>query len=306
MCHQWCHFLVADIGIVERPRAAQAEALEAALARCVASRLPPGRSTMPSYCLPICQFKPASLRRCIPLLASLDDAAGVGEAGRPACHLPCITVNPAILQPATRLRRLAAALCASVALVACAAPKADVERTDSQAAGAPPLAMPVLVVCEAPDAELKSQCEDRLGALLQERGVAVVAAPQAALSAQGQVRGDARYLAPARAAGAKAVWVASVGLDMSAPDSQTSASVSIGLGGFGRRGGVGAGVGVAVPIGTGAAPPRYAADTRITDVASGRLVWSAKAGSPPAGDAGNQMGHLLQRLVGAAAGAHVF
>lgn len=211
-----------------------------------------------------------------------------------------------LLHPAARLPRLAATLCVSLALVACAAPRADVERTDSQAAGAPPLATPVLVVCEAPDAELKSQCEDRLGGLLQERGVAVVAAPQAATAAQGQARGDARYLAQARAAGAKAVWVASVGLDMAAPDSQTSAGVSIGLGSFGRRGGVGAGIGVTVPIGGGAAPSRYAADTRITDVASGRLVWSAKAGSPPAGDAGNQMGHLLQRLVGAAADAHLF
>lgn len=190
--------------------------------------------------------------------------------------------------------------------MACAAPRVDVARTDPQTAGAPPLATPVLVVCEAPDLELRSQCEDRLGALLQERGVAVVAAPQAAVAAQGQARGDARYMGQARAAGAKAVWVASVGPDTAAPDTQTSASVSIGLGSFGRRGGVGAGVGVAVPIGGGAAPPRYAADTRITDVASGRLVWSAKAGSPPAGDAGNQMGHLLQRLVGAAADAHVF
>lgn len=215
-------------------------------------------------------------------------------------------MNTTVLHLTTRLQRPAAAFCASLALVACAAPKADVERTDSQAAGAPPLATPVLVVCEAPDAELKSQCEDRLGGLLQERGVAVVAAPQAATAAQGQARGDARYLAQARAAGAKAVWVASVALDTAAPGSQTSASVSIGLGSFGRRGGVGAGVGVAVPIGGGAAPPRYAADTRITDVASGRLVWAAKAGSPPAGDAGSQMGHLLLRLVGAAGDAHVF
>jgi hypothetical protein len=81
--------------------------------------------------------------------------------------------------------------------------------------------------------------------------------------------------------------------------------MSIGLGGFGRGGGVG--LGVAVPIGGGgAATPQYAGDARVTDVASGRLVWTAKAGSPPAGDVSNQLDDLLRRLVGAAVDAHLF
>ena len=210
------------------------------------------------------------------------------------------------LRPTPRpLQRVAAALAAASALAACASRPVDAQWADPQMAGSAPLSAKVLVVCEAPEVVLSRLCVDRLSASLQERGATVVTAPQAPAPAQGQARDDTRYVTLARAAGATAVWAASVGPEAFVSDYRGSTGVSIGLGGFGRRGGVG--VGVAVPIGGGsAATPQYAADARVTDVASGRLVWTAKAASPPAGDVGSQLGDLLQRLVGAAADAHLF
>jgi len=203
------------------------------------------------------------------------------------------------------LRRAVAALAAALGLVACASHPVDAQWADPQMTGTSLLSAKVLVVCEATEVVLSRLCVDRLSASLQERGATVVTAPQATGPAQGQARDDARYVALARAAGASAVWAASVGPEAFATDYRASSGFSIGLGGFGRGGGVGVGVGV--PIGGGgAATPLYAADARVTDVASGRLVWTAKAGSPPSGEATSQIDNLLQRLVGAAADAHLF
>lgn len=198
----------------------------------------------------------------------------------------------------------AAALAAALGLAACASRPVDAQWADPQMAGTSLRGAQVLVVCEAQEVVLSRLCVDRLSASLQARGATVVTASQAAAPAQGQ-GGDARYVEQARAARATALWATSVGPETFASDYRASPGFSIGLGGFVGRGS-GVGVGVGVPIGSATATPLYAADVRVTDVASGRLVWTARAGSPPAGEVGRQLDDLLQRLVTAAGEAQLF
>jgi hypothetical protein len=192
---------------------------------------------------------------------------------------------------------------AALALAACAAPAVDAQWTDPQLAGQPLLGGRVLVVCESTEVVLSQLCLDRLSADLQERGAIVVAPPEP--PTPGQPGDDARYLAQARAAGATAIWAAKVGLEPQAPGYRSGPGVSIGLGGFGIGRGAGVGVGVSVPVGGDAPAPRYTADARVTDAATGRLWWTARAEPGPAGDARSQLDRLLQQLVSAAGKAQL-
>jgi hypothetical protein len=209
---------------------------------------------------------------------------------------------------ATAWRVRVALCCIPAALAACASPGVDAQWTDPQLAGNPLAHGTVYVVCEAAEVVLGRLCMDRLSADLQARGATVVVAAEPfAAPAPGQPHNDSRYLAAARAAGASTVWAATVGPAPYSAQPYSSTGVSIGLGGFTVGHGGGVGVGVSVPVGgstTGS--PRYAADARVTDAASGRLLWSARAGSPPAGDAASQIGNLLQRLIAAAGTARLF
>jgi hypothetical protein len=199
----------------------------------------------------------------------------------------------------------AAVLAATLALAGCASTGVDAQWKDPQLAGTPLRSGRVLVVCESAEVVLSRICVDRLSADLQERGATVVTAPDDSGPAPSQPRDDSRYLERARQLGASVVWAASVS-PTPASESRPGPGVSIGLGGFsfGRSSGVG--VGVSMPVGSGAAPPQYAADARVTNAANGRLLWSARAGSPPAGDGRSQVENLLQRLVNAAGEAQLF
>ena len=88
-------------------------------------------------------------------------------------------------------------------------------------------------------------------------------------------------------------------------DRQFSPGCSVGLGGFGggRRGGVG--VGGACPSAAGNPSPA-AAGVALTDIAKGRVVWTAKATTPPSADLNGQMGELAKAIVGAAEQAGLF
>jgi hypothetical protein len=81
-------------------------------------------------------------------------------------------------------------------------------------------------------------------------------------------------------------------------------SIGVGGFGFGRRSAVG--VGVEAPIGGGRVTSGYSANGRVTDVTSGRLVWTAKATAPPSSDVDAQMGELSKAVLGAADKAGLF
>jgi len=201
------------------------------------------------------------------------------------------------------IRLPAAALAAALALAGCASRPVDAQWSSPQLAGEPLRAARVLAVCEAAEEVLARLCQDRLAAELTARGLTALPAPEgSAPPVPGAVRDDTRYLAPARAVQASAIWVASVGPDAYAAAEPSGSGVSIGIGGFsfGRSSSVGVGVGVGVPVTGGRSSAPYAADMRITEAASGRLLWTAHTRAGAGGDARQQIDTLLRRLFEAA------
>ena len=202
-------------------------------------------------------------------------------------------------RPATLL---ATAACAAL-LAGCATTQVDAQWRNVDLPPSYLLGASVLVTCETGEQVVKRICEDQLGADLRARGVRVlVAAPGALPSGVPVSATDVQYLPLARENGAKAVFSVSVG-----PAAQTvsqGVSLGIGLGGFGRS--VGGGVGVSAPIGGGQFSQGYAASGRVTDVASGRLMWTARASSPPSSDVNQQFTELSKSVLDAAASAGLF
>ncbi|WP_158443091.1 hypothetical protein [Rubrivivax gelatinosus] len=212
---------------------------------------------------------------------------------------------PLPLSSSSRLCLLSAA--AACVLAGCASAPAGIDAQWRAPDAGRPLGggVRVLVACEAAETALVRLCVERFSAELTARGATAVAAPDAPPPAAAGPRDDARYVALARQAGAQAVWVGSVS---AAPAEPRSSGMSIGLGGFHiGGGGSGVGVGVTLPVGSaGTAAVEYAAEARITEVAGGRLQWTARAASGGGGDAGAQLDGLSRRLVDAAAAAGLF
>jgi hypothetical protein len=186
-------------------------------------------------------------------------------------------------------------------LAGCATKTLDAQWSDPQLTSGNPLrGARVLVVCEAQDLVLRRICQDQVGVQVTAAGATPVAAPDGAADASGN---PARYLAAATAASAKAVLVTTV-----APDSSVAKSgftVGFGLGGFGG-GGFGGGVGVAAPVGGTKVATGYAANGSITDVASGRLMWTGKATAAPSDDLNSQVTELAKAVVTGAGKAGLF
>ena len=113
---------------------------------------------------------------------------------------------------------------------------------------------------------------------------------------------DVQLLPAARDAGAKAMMVMTVAVaaqDVSQP-------FQIGIGGFGFGSSGSAGVGVSAPVGGGRVTSGYSANGRVTDVPSGRLVWTAKATTSPSSDVNAQMAELSRVVLDAAGKAGLF
>ena len=160
----------------------------------------------------------------------------------------------------------------------------------------------VLVSCETGELVIKRICEDRVVADLSARGVRAVLPPMgdAAPAPTGAI--DMQLLPVARSSGARAVFSVGVGLA-----SQTvSPGFTIGIGGFGFGRHSGGGIGVSAPFGGGQVSQGYAANGRVTDVASGRLMWTARASAPPSSDVNGQLAELSRSVLDAAAGAGLF
>ena len=185
-------------------------------------------------------------------------------------------------------------LAAGLAVLAgCATNPLDAQWSDPQlTANAPLKGARVLVVCEAQDEVLRRICQDSVGAELTKVGVSPVAAPDvgASTSAPG---GPAPYVSAARAANAKAVLVTSIAPGQTV--ARPGFTVGIGVGGFG--GGVGGGVGVSAPMGGTRIATAYAANASLTDVATGRLMWTARASEPASEVTSAQVTNLAKKVV---------
>jgi len=164
----------------------------------------------------------------------------------------------------------------------------------------------VLVVCDSSEVAVKRICEDQMRAQVSAAGATPVIEPDDA-TATGSVRD--RALASARNAGARAALVATVAPEITTVD--PGPSVGIGVGGFGglggwHSGGVGAGVGVSVPVGAGRVDTAYAANIVLTEVDSGRVMWTSKVGTSGRQDINQQLASIAKNGIEAAQRAGVF
>jgi len=185
--------------------------------------------------------------------------------------------------------RIGMAGLAGVLLAACASTQLDAQWADPARPAGSLRGARVLVACEAHEVVIRRICQDHVAAEVVARGATPVLAPEGPTPTGSS---EAGYASAARAAGARAVLTQQI----SAHGSSVSPGLSVGLGGFGFGSRVGAGVGVSAPIGGGQISTGYAANSRITDVASGRVLWTAKASSPPSQDVQTQMLELTRKV----------
>ena len=203
-------------------------------------------------------------------------------------------------------RSLAVLTGACAALAGCATTQVDAQWRSTELPASYLRGATVVVVCETGEDVVKRICEDRFVADLSARGVmTVIAAPEMTTQTAPDKKAgmpDMQYMTAARNSGAKAVFSVSVGLAAQS----VSQGISIGIGGFGFGRGGGGGVGVSAPIGGGQVSQGYAANSRVTDVASGRLMWTARASSPPSSDVNQQFTELSKSVLDAAGSAGLF
>jgi hypothetical protein len=192
---------------------------------------------------------------------------------------------------------------AGLMLAGCASTVVDASWRDAQLAPGTLRGAKVLVMCETQEQVLKRICQDQVGADLQARGVSVVFPPDALQVPIAQAEIDPQVLKAARDAGTKAVFLVTV----SAASRAVSQGMAISIGGFGfGGGGGGAGVGVTAPIGGGQVSTGYSASGRVTDAGTGRLLWTARATTPPSTDVNAQMVELSKAVTGEAQKAGLF
>jgi hypothetical protein len=191
---------------------------------------------------------------------------------------------------------LAAAGCASTE------PRLDSQWLAPQLPAAPMRGTKVLVACDVQDPAMRRVCQDQFAAQVAAQGATPVVSTDIA-GAPGQPVADAQYLPAARAAGASVVLATTIGL----ADRRVSPGMMLGIGGWGIGSGrVRGGLGLSMPIGGGEVSNGYSANGRVTDTASGRLLWMGTASTPPSGDFNAQMAGLARTVVDAARRAGLF
>lgn len=195
---------------------------------------------------------------------------------------------------------LCAALAAAMLATGCASTQTGAEWTDPQFANISLRGTRVMVVCEAADLPVRKLCQDVLAAELTARGATPVIGPDGL--ATGERPLAEAYQGAARNAGARSILSAAI-----APDAtvvKPGPSVGISLGGFGRR--IGGGLGVSVPVGGGSVEQALGATGTLTNVASGRTMWTVRASTPSSSDVNAQVSALGKAVAEAATKAGFF
>jgi hypothetical protein len=185
---------------------------------------------------------------------------------------------------------------AAAALAACATTQLDAQWVDPQLAPGSLRGARVLIACEASETVIQQLCQDQLAAELVARGAIPVTLPQAtAPTAEA-------YAQAARNGAASLVLTQRV-----VPFGTTvSPGFTVGIGGIGFGSSGSAGVGVTAPVGGGQISTGYTADTRLTDVSTGRVLWTARASSPPSRDVQMQVQELARAVFASADKSGVF
>ena len=202
------------------------------------------------------------------------------------------------MKTSTAGRSVLAAIVAAALLGACAStPQVDAQSTDPQLGAQSGFlhGATVLVACDAYDLVVRQLCQDQVASEVVARGATpVFAAADTPIATDHAV--DGQLLGAARSAGAKALMVVTIAPALA----DVSPGFSIGIGGFGFGRSSAIGVGVTAPIGGGRVTTGYSANGRVTDVATGRLVWAARAATAPSPDVNAQLGELSKSVLGAA------
>jgi hypothetical protein len=203
-----------------------------------------------------------------------------------------------------RLGASAALACATVLwLAGCASSQLVAQWSDPQFAGQLAQGTKVLVACHTPDLTLRRLCVDRISEQLLAAGVQPLPTPDA----DGAAADDAALLGAARAAGAAALLRTTIIAETTSV--APAPTIGIGIGGFGGgyRSGGGVGIGMSAPVGGGGpAETGFGASAGLTDVASGKLMWSARASAAPSSDVNRQLALLASQLVEAAKQSGLF
>lgn len=191
---------------------------------------------------------------------------------------------------------------ALITLAGCASTRLDAQWTDPQAGTMAMRGGRVLVACEAYEPVVKRLCQEQLAARVQAAGATPVLAPESQ-SNPGRPVGDDQLLATARANNARGVLATTMTIAGSAAQ---GSGMSVGLGGFGGGRHVGGGLGISLPIGGGQSQDAYSANSKLVDVGSGRMIWSAKATTPTSTDVAQQVNELADTVFESARKAGVF
>jgi hypothetical protein len=180
----------------------------------------------------------------------------------------------------------------------CASTAIQARWADPQFAGRSLRGATVLVVCNASAAVIQRICQDQIAARMLVSAVRPVMATEADLiTAEGEQITD-KVFAAARRAGANAIWAAIIAPDVTVVS--PGPTVGFGMGGFGASGGwhrwsgVGGGIGVGFPVGGEQVNTAYAADMTLTDVETGRLMWTSKITTPASQDVTEQVTELVE------------
>ncbi len=192
-------------------------------------------------------------------------------------------------------------------LAGCAGSRINAQWSDPQFAGQPPRGAKVLVACQAGEPTLRRICADRMAARLAALGALPLLAPDSSDAADATVPNEAALLQAARQAGAVLLLRTQLAPEVVAL--APGPTIGIGIGGFGGgyRSGGSVGFGMSAPLGgAGPATTGYAATASLSDVASGGLMWSARASAPPSSDVAQQLAELATLLLDAARQAGFF
>lgn len=206
------------------------------------------------------------------------------------------------------LKRAAVTLTA-LALGGCAAaPTTGAEWIDPQFANISLRGSTVLVVCEAADLPVKRLCQDVLAAEVTAMGATAIIAADSA--APGQRPMAEAQLGAARAAGARSILSAAISPDATVVNPGPSVGVGLGgyssSGGWGGGSGVGVGVGFSLPVGGGQVQQALGATGALTNVASGKTMWTVRSSAPASGNTNAQVSQLGKAIVSAAQRAGFF
>jgi hypothetical protein len=191
----------------------------------------------------------------------------------------------------------------AAALAGCATPRIDTEWRDPTAPTDALKGRRVLVACRTYDESLRRVCEDEWVRQFGFAGIAAV--PAYAIPGFPPDAGDLSDAMRAAARERDAAVVASTTLQLVGGGyGRPAPAVGVGVGATGGSGGGNFGFGgisISLPMGGGwgSSAPGLGSSTSIVDVATGKLLWSANAGSPSASDRRGQIVDLTRVTVDA-------